>query len=40
MAMTGAVDEFKADTDASIAHLIAGAADEWGDRRIDVPPTP
>jgi hypothetical protein len=39
--VTGAVDEFKGDTDAAILHFLAGAAEAFGDRRINpTPPTP
>lgn len=33
----GAVDEFKGDTDAAVAHCLAGAAEEFGDRRMNPP---
>lgn len=33
-ALSAAADEFKGDTDAAIGHALAGAAEEFGDRRM------
>lgn len=40
MKVTGAVDEFKGDTDAAIGHFIAGVGEEFGDRKLDAPAPP
>ena len=37
-ALNQAKDELKTDTDAAVNHLISGATEEFGDRRINVPP--
>jgi len=38
--VTAAVDEFQADTDSAVGYFIAGAAEEFGDRRMSLaPPT-